>query len=213
VAPSRSGSDSGGLGLKLLRLVATGEASGLISEHVSEAAGTDVYVKTSPIHGLGVFARRTFATGEGVVFRNERPVTIEQPLDPARGEVEQHCVWTQGGRQLYLGFPARFVNHSCDPNAFVAERDGVSQIVALKPIRAHEEVVIHYGIDLSGATPWKCSCGSDRCLGVVAGDFFELPLDTQIELSPFLSPWFIREHDAAYRSFLEESGLSEEIPS
>lgn len=198
------------LGLLMVKMTRTSGMSELLSEHVKEGGPSDVYVKNSPIHGLGVFARRTFATGESIMVREERPVTAETPLDPTKGEFEYHCDWLEGGRQVYLGYPARHINHSCDPNAFLAERDGLHHIVALRPIRPNEEIVSHYGINLWDGEPWICNCGSPRCLGTLPGDFFSLPLDTKIELSPLLAPWFIAEHRDLYRAFLFEAGLPED---
>jgi len=201
------------LGLTLLRMAGTGGLSELLSEPVREGGPSDVYVKTSAIHGLGVFARRTFATGETILVREERPVTLEQPLDPDKGELEYHCDWLEGGRQVYLGYPARHINHSCDPNAFLAERDGLHHIVALRPIRPNEEIVDSYSVNLWDGEAWQCNCGSERCLGTVPGDFFSLPLDRKIELSPLLMPWFIAEHRDLFRAFLAEAGLNEDALS
>ena len=166
-----------------------------------------VQVKPSPIQGLGVFARRTFSTGEPILVREERPVTHDRPLNPARGELEYHCDWLEGGRQVYLGFPERHVNHSCDANAFVRFVDGVATIVALRPIRPNEEITNNSVVNMWGGEPWRCNCGSERCLHEIPGSFFELPLDRQIELSPLLAPWFIKEHREEYDRFLKLAGL------
>jgi hypothetical protein len=176
---------------------------------VSDGWQRDVYVKTSPIHGLGVFARREFNTGETILLRDERPVDEDAPLDEAAGEFEQHCDWLEGGRQVYLGFPERHVNHSCDANSFHKRIDGRTHVVALRPIHPGDEITNNYCIDLADASPWRCSCGSERCLGSVPGDFFELPLLLQVELQPLLADWFIREHAARYEALLEEAGLDQ----
>jgi uncharacterized protein len=167
-----------------------------------------VFVADSPIHGLGVFARRAFAAGETILVREERPVTAEQPLDAAKGEFEYHCDWLEGGRQVYVGYPERHVNHSCDANSCHALYGMERHIVALRAIRSGEEVTGNYSIDLWAGESWLCGCGSARCLGVVPGDFFSLPLDRQIELSPLLSDWFVHEHLEEYRSFRVRAGLS-----
>ena len=168
-----------------------------------------VYVKTSPIHGLGVFARRTFATGETILLREERDVTADAPLDASRGEFEHHCDWLEGGRQVYLGFPERHVNHSCDANAFNKRVNGAVYLVALRSIHAGDEITNHYGIDLWDARAWRCNCGSARCLGILPGSFFLLPLSLQIELQPLLSQWFIAEHRAEYDALVHEAGLEQ----
>jgi uncharacterized protein len=168
-----------------------------------------VFVGNSSINGLGLFTRRAFRTGDLVVLRHDRPITDEQPLDPDAGEEARHCVRTAGGRLLYKGFPGRFINHSCDPNCFVRYRGETAEIIALRPLERHEEATVHYAIDRWDEPPMACACGSERCLGVVPAGFFDLPLDRQMELSPFLSEWFVSEHAAAYRAFLERAGLDE----
>jgi SET domain-containing protein len=176
---------------------------------VSQGWQDAVYVKTSPIHGLGVFARRNFATGETILLREERPVTPEAPLEASRGELEYHCDWLEGRRQVYLGFPERHVNHSCDANAFNKRVNGAAYLIALRPIHAGDEITSNYSIDLWDGQAWRCNCGSDRCLGTVPGNFFSLPLARQIELQPLLSEWFIAEHRAEYEALLRESGLEQ----
>jgi SET domain-containing protein len=198
------------LAFTLLLQASNGGPSGLLSEYVREGGPSDVYVKPSPIHGEGLFARRTFATGETILIREERPVISDQPLDPAHGEFEHHCERLDGGRVVYLGYPARHINHSCEPNAFLRRHNGLNHLVALRPIRPNEEIVRHYGVNLWGGEPWTCNCGSERCIGSIPGDFFSLPLDVQIELSPLLAPWFVFEHRDLHRAFLREAGLTED---
>ncbi len=201
------------LALTLLLQTSNAAPAGLLSEYVREGGPSDVFVKSSPIHGLGVFARRTFATGETILVREERPVTPEQPLDPSRDEYEQHCDRLDGGREVYLGAPSRYVNHSCEPNAFLRRQEGLTYVVALRPIHPNEEVVRHFGVNRWDGEAWPCNCGSVRCVGTLPGDFFSLPLDVQIELSPLLAAWFIFEHRDSYRAFMNEAGLSEDALS
>jgi hypothetical protein len=170
-----------------------------------------VYVKSSPIDRLGVFARRNFATGELIVVRQERPVTPGRPLRPELGEYEHHCDWLADGRQVYLGFPERHINHSCDANAFVRFEEGAGRVIALRPIRVNEEITNNYSINMWGGREWRCTCGSPRCLGLIPGSFFALPIDRQIELSPFLAPWFVKAHKAEWDAFLEVTGLEDPI--
>ena len=198
------------IGLAPLAQASSGHVSGLLSETVREEGPVDVYVRTSTIHGNGLFARRTFATGETIMFRPERLVTPDAPLDYSKGEWEQHCERLNGGRQVYVGHPAHYVNHSCDPNAFLRRRAGDSYLIALKPIRPHDEILRHYGVDRVNGEAWQCNCGSDRCVGTLPGDFFGLPLEVKVELSPFLSPWFMLEHRQAHRAFLQEAGIPDD---
>ncbi|HEX5369007.1 MAG TPA: SET domain-containing protein-lysine N-methyltransferase [Dehalococcoidia bacterium] len=184
------------------------EPAPLGSELMAQDWQDRVYVKASTIQGLGVFARRTFATGETILVREERPVTTDQPLD-AGTELASHCDWLEGGRQVYLGFPERHFNHSCDANAFVRFKGGVATVVSLRPIRPNEEITNNYSLNLWGGDAWVCNCGSERCTHDVPGSFFGLPLERQIELSPLLAAWFILEHQDEYNEFLRRAGLED----
>ncbi len=196
---------------QVMRLVSSGVPVRPTSDSRSQTLQDRVYVKSSSIQGLGVFARRNFATGETILVREERPVTPERPLRPERNEFEQHCDWLEDGRQVYLGFPERHINHSCDANAFVRFVDGVGTVVAMRPIKVNEEITNHYSINLSGGEPWRCSCGAESCLAIIPSSFFELPIDRQVELSPFLAPWFVAQHRAEYRTFLELAGIPDPL--
>lgn len=196
---------------KLLRIVSNSDPSRITSQGMRETWQDRVSVKSSPIHGLGVFARRNFATGETILLREERPVTPDRPLRTERHEYEQHCDWLEDGRQVYLGFPERHINHSCDANTFVRFRDGHGSIVAMRPIRVNEEITNHYAINLSGGEPWKCRCSAESCLGTIPSSFFGLPIDRQIELSPFLATWFVAQHRHEYDAFLKATGLPDPL--
>src|SRR5688500_10495623 len=84
----------------------------------------DVLVKPSPINGLGGFAARDFRAGEEIFDAREmRLVTAEDPL--RAGEEERHCDWLANGRQILLPELARYINYSCDPNAWKEYRNVV----------------------------------------------------------------------------------------
>ena len=152
----------------------------------------DVIVRPSPIQGLGVFAARDFRAGEVIFDTSElRLVTDEHPL--GEGEEERHCDWLADGRQVLLPEPARYINHSCDPNVFVRTIDGIRHVLALRDIRTGEEITYDYCVNGYGDVVWHCNCGADRCRGTIHSDFFHLPLDLQWQYLPLLDEWFRKE--------------------
>lgn len=115
-------------------------------------------------HGQGVFARRAYAAGEVVlVFTGEEMTT---PEAQERG-LRHHCLDIGPGRQLYADPPARFLNHSCDPNAGLS--DAVT-LTALRAIPAGEEIRFDYSTCVPD-TAWslECRCRSPLCRGLVVG--------------------------------------------
>ena len=161
-----------------------------------EYMDSDVVVRASPIEGLGVFARRDFSPDDSVRrVCVAREITDEAPLDPDGGECAEHCARVDG-RVLLLDVPDRFVNHSCDPNAYyVYDRDG-SSLHARRPIASGEEVCVDYLVNNGGGDSWACSCGAARCRGQTGTSFFALPKASRKEYLPLLAPWFRRRHAA-----------------
>src|SRR5271157_3472030 len=73
--------------------------------------------------------------------------------------------------------PARYANHSCDPNCDINDD---LEIVTIKPVRAGEELTISYNViseesydytkwDYFWDTRWtfKCQCGNANCQGII----------------------------------------------
>ena len=155
----------------------------------------DVEVRHSAIHGFGVFATRGFAPGETVLWIDDSRVVDEaHPLRPELGELPTHQDYLAGGRVVLMPEPERHINSSCDPSAYVQWTGERRAVIARRAIAAGEEITYDYIIDCDGGAVWTCACGAARCRGVVPSSFFELPLETQREYLPLLSPWFVAEH-------------------
>lgn len=96
-----------------------------------------VQVRSSPVHGLGVFATRDLRPGEVIAWYRGRPVDRDGTYV---------SVYTGAdGRELRheITGPLKYVNHSCRPNAEL----GGFRLRALVPIRAGQEVTMSYGED------------------------------------------------------------------
>lgn len=118
----------------------------------------------SAAHGLGVFAERPYAAGEVIlVFTGEELSTAEAD----RRGVRRHCLDVGPGLQLYVDPPARFLNHSCGPNAGLR---GAAALAAIRPIVAGEEIVFDYSTCVPDPS-WtlECRCGAPACRGLVVG--------------------------------------------
>src|SRR5688572_21273465 len=116
-----------------------------------------VFVAESKIKGVGGFAARDFAAGEIILaIDDSRVVDKEHPLRPELGEYDYHCDYLSGGKVVYLRSPERYINSSCDPNVFVKTIDNIRFVVALKPVKANEELTYDYIIDCHGGIVWQC---------------------------------------------------------
>lgn len=115
--------------------------------------------------GLGLFAVRSIARGGYIAtYRGRRISTEEAQRREARGArymFELNSRWTIDGSPRWN--LARYINHSCRPNAKPVARNGGIVIVASRRIESGEEITYDYGpeyFDLflkSG-----CRCGACR---------------------------------------------------
>jgi hypothetical protein len=86
-----------------------------------------------------------------------------------------------------------YVDHSCHPNAvFVIE---ALQLIALRPIAAGEPITFFYpGTEVELAQSFQCSCGSERCIGLVVGAFYLTADQMRNALDAGYCSSFIRGH-------------------
>ena len=138
-------------------------------------------VRSSAIHGNGVFARRRIAPGEQIVeYRGER-ISWDEALRRAgeKGGPINHTFFFSlaDGRMIdgaSQGNEARFINHSCEPNCEAMEHaDGRVFIYSLQEIARGEELSYNYALIYEERhTPavkraFECRCGAPGCSGTM----------------------------------------------
>ena len=135
-----------------------------------------VCFRRSAIHGIGGFARADIAAGTRVIeYAGERITKSESLL---RCELNNEYIFSLDDTHDLDGNvpwnPARFLNHSCEPNCEVEPDAGRVWIVARRNIRAGEEITFNYGYDLEDYREHPCHCGASDCVGhIVAEEFFD----------------------------------------
>jgi uncharacterized protein len=165
---------------------------------------SSVIVRDSGIEGLGVFARVDFSPGDAVLTIDDSYVVDnEHPVAP---DEKRHCDYLQGGKTVWMQVPERHINHSCDPNVFVRTFDGIRHVLALREIRAGEEITYDYCVNGYGDVVWQCNCGASRCRRTIHSDFFRLPLDLQRAYLPLLDEWFRKERFQDLEKLIISSG-------
>jgi SET domain-containing protein len=97
--------------------------------------------------GLGLFATKPIKrTGYIATYRGPRISNEEADQREARGA---RYMFTLNSRWTIDGSPrwnvARYINHSCRPNAKPVGRNGGIVIVALRRIESGEEITYDYG--------------------------------------------------------------------
>jgi hypothetical protein len=115
--------------------------------------------------GLGLFAIKPFKKGEYIVtYRGRRIRNAEADELEARGSrymFEINSRWTIDGSSRRN--VARYVNHSCRPNAEALERRRGIVYVARRRIKPEEEITVDYGKDYFDAFIKKSGCRCDKC--------------------------------------------------
>jgi SET domain-containing protein len=135
-----------------------------------------VCFRESAIHGTGGFAKTDIAAGMWVIEYTGEKITKDESL--LRCEAGNEFVFSLGDEWDLDGSvvwnPARFLNHSCEPNCATERIEGRIWIIALRDIRAGEELTFNYGYSLDDYREHQCRCGTTGCVGyMVAPEFFE----------------------------------------
>jgi SET domain-containing protein len=130
-------------------------------------------VRRSPIHGLGLFAAESIASGEVIAIRGGHIVSKERALSlDARLGGYSHPITDD----FFLApLDASEVddivimfNHGCAPNI---GPHGQIAFVAMRGIDPGEEILCDYAtIVCYPEYQLECACGSRECRGIVAGD-------------------------------------------
>lgn len=123
-----------------------------------------------------VFATEAIPAGIVLLKFTGRPIDYDQTL--ALGNKESFALQVEKDLYIYLDEPARYFNHSCEPNCGVQSD---LNLITLKDIQKNEELRWDYSTTmLEHHWTMKCACHKESCRKVVA-DFDRLPKALQQE--------------------------------
>ena len=128
-----------------------------------------VSFRKSKIQGTGGFAKVDIRRGKRIVeYDGPRISPAEAQALLERGNA---YIFTLNDEVAIDGWvrwnPARFINHSCEPNCesrIVRER---VWLYALRSIKSGEELTYDYGYSLDDAEANPCRCGAPSCVGYI----------------------------------------------
>lgn len=139
-------------------------------------------VRSSPIHGRGVFALMPIPKGSRLLEYTGERISHEVADERYAEEQENspHTMLFSVDEDTVIdathrGSSARWFNHSCQPNCEAVDDEGRIFIEATRNIRAGEELSYDYNLLLEEAhTPAvkranPCYCGMRRCRGTILG--------------------------------------------
>lgn len=135
-------------------------------------------VRSSGIHGKGVFATKAIPAGTRLIeYKGER-LTEAQVDKRYAGDDTPHTFLFALDHGMVIdasnsGNSARWINHSCAPNCEAVDDADRIYIETLRAIRPGEELSYNYRIELEERhTPklkrlYQCRCGARRCKGTI----------------------------------------------
>jgi SET domain-containing protein len=137
----------------------------------NRSAEASVEVRDSSIHGKGTFAS-VFLESEtlileytGEVIDRKTAVARDHPDAP-----DYSCYIFQIDDDLFIDailaeHPAKYVNHSCEPNCCISRDSTRAFIRTLRTIRPGEELTYDYGYDTKENL--TCRCKAPGCRGTI----------------------------------------------
>ncbi|MFM1768865.1 MAG: hypothetical protein RJA22_1394 [Verrucomicrobiota bacterium] len=133
-------------------------------------------VAPSGIEGTGGFARGPIPAGTRVIeYVGERITKQESLRRCEEGNpfiFDMNPEWDLDGNVPWN--PARFLNHSCQPNCDAEQHGDHIWIITTRDVADGEELTFNYGYDLSEYRDYPCQCGTPSCVGfMVAEEFHE----------------------------------------
>ncbi len=146
----------------------------------TKAASLAYEVRRSPIHGNGVFARRTIEAGECIIeYEGERITSDESAVraEKGGGPVNHTFFFSLADGNVIDGGSggndSRYINHACEPNCEAYEEDGKVFIYSLHEIEKGEELYYNYALiyeerhTAAVKKLFECRCGAPSCTGTM----------------------------------------------
>jgi SET domain-containing protein len=137
-------------------------------------------LRDSPIHGLGAFARANIPKGARLIeYTGEKITNAEADRRYDDDAMQRHhtFLFVLNSRTCvdaaFDGNEARFINHSCAPNAEAVIERGHIWIDAIKTIAAGAEIVYDYQYEDDPEYTdedlrfYACRCGAPKCRGTI----------------------------------------------
>jgi uncharacterized protein len=133
-------------------------------------------MRKSPIHGRGLFARSPIKRGEIVAIKGGH-ILDRRALSAVRRRIAAAYIQIDDGfyigarRSAEVALNKIFINHSCEPNLGIR---GQITYVALRAIKAGEELTYDWAMEENAPAVTRCGCGARLCRGRLTGQDWKL---------------------------------------
>jgi SET domain-containing protein len=126
-------------------------------------------IRKSAINGKGCFAKKPFANRKKIAEYTGERITDSEAQKRARGRRHLRICDIDGRFSLdgaRGGNGTHYINHSCDPNAYMQTLYGHVLFFARRDIASGEEITIDYEETLLPDSR-RCQCGARNCRGTI----------------------------------------------
>jgi len=125
-------------------------------------------IRKSRIHGNGCFATTTFPARRKIAEYAGERISNAEANRRAKRKTLRICAinnrWSLDGSRGGNG--THYINHSCEPNAFMKILYKHILFIALRDITPGEEITIDYESTLHSDSK-RCVCGAPTCRGTI----------------------------------------------
>jgi len=136
-------------------ITATNPSYRLVSDHIFAVVRQNI-----DNNQKAFFAQQKYEAGQVVAEFSAGKVMSRPTYLTVQVDIDKHIMLQPEHLQ--------YINHSCDPNVFFDTY--TMQVVALKPIAEGDEMTFFYpSTEWDMVQPFKCFCGTSRCLGEIKG--------------------------------------------
>ncbi len=163
-----------------LRNALSASVSVVPPKSIAKSGGKRIEVRSSGVHGKGVYAVSTIPKGAVVIEYKGEVISWDEalrrhPHDPTDPD---HTFYFHVDEARTIdgkvgGNIAKWINHGCQPNCEADDVDGRIFIKALRTLNPGEELFYDYGLVIDERytaklkKQFECRCGKPKCRGTM----------------------------------------------
>lgn len=154
-------------------------------------------IRENSISGRGTFATEDIKKGEMIYIRGGELMRKEEAFNYRPGEcndglwpITDDC-WLGARNEENFKLQKVYVNHSCNPNCGLK---GEITCVAMRDIKAGEEITQDYGLLDNDDYELECTCGSFNCRKIITGKDWKIK-ELQDKYYDYFAPYLKEKID------------------
>ncbi len=149
-----------------------------------------IVVKRVGKRGKGAFSLKDFKPGQTLLKIKHNKIVSRDVVPKLSYHYQNHMGYVGDGKYAIYKSPEKYINHSCDPNVYFKHLSKFREnVIAIKEIKAGDEIVADYTIDSIDDWKMRCHCGSESCRKVVSGIFKSLNKQLQTKYFQYTPKW------------------------